>query len=237
VNDEVIGLVRGGALLGLPGDAEGGTLAVVSLRARQRTLGVIVDGFLGEEDVVVQPLDERLGTVPHVSSASVRQSGELVLILDADAMAIDAARRLDEGTLRGAAAGSEDAGRRVHRVLVVEDSLTVREVERQMLTRAGYRVDVAVDGLDGWNALQRERYDLVLSDVDMPRMNGLELVRRIRADGKLAQLPVVMVSYKDRDEDRLAGLEAGATAYLTKGAFHDRTLLDTVADLIAASTG
>lgn len=235
VNDEVIGLVRGDELLGLPHDAESGALAVVSLRTRQRTLGVIVDGFLGEEDVVVQPLDERLGTVPHVSSASVRQSGELVLILDADAMAIDAARRLDEGTLRGAAAGSEDARRRVHRVLVVEDSLTVREVERQMLTRAGYQVDVAVDGLDGWNALQRERYDLVLSDVDMPRMNGLELVRRIRADRRLSHLPIVMVSYKDREEDRLAGLEAGATAYLTKGAFHDRTLLDTVADLIAAS--
>lgn len=235
VNGEIIGLVRGDELLGVPGDAESGALAVVSLRTRQRTLGVIVDGFLGEEDVVVQPLDERLGTVPHVSSASVRQSGELVLILDADAMAIDAARRLDEGTLRGAAAGSEDARRRVHRVLVVEDSLTVREVERQMLTRAGYQVDVAVDGLDGWNALQRERYDLVLSDVDMPRMNGLELVRRIRADRRLSHLPIVMVSYKDREEDRLAGLEAGATAYLTKGAFHDRTLLDTVADLIAAS--
>ena len=237
VNDEVIGLVRGDELLGVPGDAQSGALAVVSLRTRQRTLGVIVDGFLGEEDVVVQPLDERLGTVPHVSSASVRQSGELVLILDADAMAIDATRRLDEGTLRGAAAGSEDARSRRHRVLVVEDSLTVREVERQMLTRAGYMVDVAVDGLDGWNALQRERYDLVLSDVDMPRMNGLELVRRIRADRKLASVPVVMVSYKDREEDRLAGLEAGATAYLTKGAFHDRTLLDTVADLIAASAG
>lgn len=237
VNDEVIGLVRGDELLGVPGDVQSGALAVVSLRTRQRTLGVIVDGFLGEEDVVVQPLDERLGTVPHVSSASVRQSGELVLILDADAMAIDAARRLDEGTLRGAAAGSEDARSRRHRVLVVEDSLTVREVERQMLTRAGYMVDVAVDGLDGWNALQRERYDLVLSDVDMPRMNGLELVRRIRADRKLASVPVVMVSYKDREEDRLAGLEAGATAYLTKGAFHDRTLLDTVADLIAASAG
>ena len=237
VNDEVIGLVRGDELLGVPGDAQSGALAVVSLRTRQRTLGVIVDGFLGEEDVVVQPLDERLGTVPHVSSASVRQSGELVLILDADAMAIDATRRLDEGTLRGAAAGSEEARSRRHRVLVVEDSLTVREVERQMLTRAGYMVDVAVDGLDGWNALQRERYDLVLSDVDMPRMNGLELVRRIRADRKLASVPVVMVSYKDREEDRLAGLEAGATAYLTKGAFHDRTLLDTVADLIAASAG
>ena len=237
VNGEVIGLLRGDELLGIPSDAESDALAVVSLRTRQRTLGVIVDGFLGEEDVVVQPLDGRLGTVPHVSSASVRQSGELVLILDVDAMAIDAARRLDEGTLRGAAAGSEDARRRVHRVLVVEDSLTVREVERQMLTRAGYMVDVAVDGLDGWNALQRDRYDLVLSDVDMPRMNGLELVRRIRADRKLASVPVVMVSYKDREEDRLAGLEAGATAYLTKGAFHDRTLLDTVADLITASAG
>ncbi|MBM4110096.1 MAG: hybrid sensor histidine kinase/response regulator [Phycisphaerae bacterium] len=235
VNDEVIGLVRGDELLGIPGEIESGTLAVVSLRTRQCTLGVIVDGFLGEEDVVVQPLDERLGTVPHVSSASVRQSGELVLILDVDAMAIDAARRLDEGTLRGATAGIEDAGRRVRRVLVVEDSLTVREVERQMLVRAGYQVDVAVDGLDGWNALQRERYDLVLSDVDMPRMNGLDLVRRIRADRRLALLPVVMVSYKDREEDRLAGLDAGATAYLTKGAFHDRTLLDTVADLIDTS--
>ena len=235
VNGEVIGLVRGDELLGVPGGPSGGSLAVVSLRTRQRTLGVIVDGFLGEEDVVVQPLDARLGTVPHVAAASVRQSGELVLILDTDAMAIDAARQLDDGTLRGAAAGSEDARVRTHRVLVVEDSLTVREVERQMLTRAGYAVDVAIDGLDGWNALQRERYDLVLSDVDMPRMNGLDLVRRIRADRRLAQLPVVMVSYKDREEDRLAGLEAGATAYLTKGAFHDRTLLDTVADLIASS--
>lgn len=235
INDEVTGLVRGNELLGIPGGAGSDALAVVSLRSRQRTLGVIVDGFLGEEDVVVQPLDARLGTVAHVAAVSVRQSGELVLILDADAMATDAARQLDEGTLRGAAAGSEGSTKRLHRVLVVEDSLTVREVERQMLTRAGYAVDVALDGLDGWNALQRDQYDLVLSDVDMPRMNGLELVRRMRADRRLAKIPVVMISYKDRDEDRLAGLEAGASAYLTKGAFHDRTLLDTVADLIASA--
>jgi len=235
IHEELVGLVRADSLLALPEPPPSGSIAVVSLRVRQKTLGLIVDGFLGEEDIVVSPLDERFGSVPHVAAMSVRQDGGLVLILDLDALGIDAARQLDEGSLRGAAAGSERSTVRRRRVLVVEDSLTVREVERQMLTRAGYEVDVAVDGLDGWNALQRSTYDLVLSDVDMPRMNGLDLVRRIRADRRLAQMPIVMVSYKDRDEDRRAGLEAGATAYMTKAAFHDRTLLDTVADLIESS--
>jgi len=235
VQEELVGLIRADSLLALPQPAPTGSIAVVSLRVRQKTLGLIVDGFLGEEDIVVSPLDDRFGSVPHVAAMSVRQDGGLVLILDLDALGIDAARQLDEGSLRGAAAGSERSTAKRHRVLVVEDSLTVREVERQMLTRAGYDVDVAVDGLDGWNALQRSTYDLVLSDVDMPRMNGLDLVRRIRAESRLAHLPIVMVSYKDREEDRRAGLEAGATAYLTKAAFHDRTLLDTVADLIAST--
>ncbi|MFM7480222.1 MAG: response regulator [Planctomycetota bacterium] len=235
IQEELVGLIRADSLLALPQAAPTGSIAVVSLRVRQKTLGLIVDGFLGEEDIVVSPLDERFGSVPHVAAMSVRQDGGLVLILDLDALGIDAARQLDEGSLRGAPAGSERSTAKRHRVLVVEDSLTVREVERQMLTRAGYEVDVAVDGLDGWNALQRSTYDLVLSDVDMPRMNGLDLVRRIRSDRRLAQMPIVMVSYKDREEDRRAGLEAGATAYLTKAAFHDRTLLDTVADLIAST--
>jgi two-component system sensor histidine kinase and response regulator WspE len=235
IQEELVGLIRADALLEVPQPPPGGLLAVVSLRVRQKTLGLIVDGFLGEEDIVVSPLDERLGSVPHVAAMSVRQDGGLVLILDLEALGIDAARQLEEGSLRGAAAGSERSSVKCRRVLVVEDSLTVREVERQLLTRAGYEVDVAVDGLDGWNALQRSNYDLVLSDVDMPRMNGLDLVRRIRADRHLAHMPIVMVSYKDREEDRRAGLEAGATAYLTKAAFHDRTLLDTVADLIASA--
>jgi two-component system sensor histidine kinase and response regulator WspE len=116
-------------------------------------------------------------------------------------------------------------------VLVVEDSITVREVERQMLQREGYEVDVAVDGVDGWNALQRGGYDIVLSDVDMPRMNGIDFIRTLRADPRFTTIPVIIVSYKDRAEDREAGLNAGATAYLTKGSFHDRSLLSTVADL------
>ena len=118
------------------------------------------------------------------------------------------------------------------RVLVVDDSITVRELERQLLENRGYIVDTAVDGVDGWNAVRTAHYDLVVSDVDMPRMDGIQLVRQIKADTRLAKIPVVVVSYKDREEDRIRGLDAGADAYLTKSSFHDRTFLSTVADLI-----
>src|SRR5262249_33054916 len=123
------------------------------------------------------------------------------------------------------------------RVLVVDDSLTVRELERQLLEGRGYAVDVAVDGLDGWNAVRSGHYQLVISDVDMPRMDGIALIRSIRGDPRLQSTPVVIVSYKEREEDRMRGLDAGADAYLTKSSFHDQTLLETVADLIGEPLG
>jgi two-component system sensor histidine kinase and response regulator WspE len=96
----------------------------------------------------------------------------------------------------------------------------------------GYAVDVAVDGQDGWSALNAGPYDLLVTDIDMPRMNGIDLLRHVRRDTRLANLPVIIVSYKDRDEDRRLGFEAGANAYLTKGSFHDDSFVETVADLI-----
>ncbi len=118
------------------------------------------------------------------------------------------------------------------RVLVVDDSIIVRETERHLLAAQGYDVDVAVDGRDGWHALQANSYDLLVSDVDMPRMNGIELIRTVRQDPRFVELPIIIVSYKDREEDRLRGFEAGANAYLTKGSFHDDSFTKTVADLI-----
>lgn len=233
IADQAVGLVQASGLLEL-GDAEpaGESLAVVSIGARDRLCGLIVDEFLGEDDLVVRVLDPRLGKVPHVSAASIRDNGQLLLLLDADDLVQSALQMLGEGRIRGAARPAAAAGAtRRRRVLVVEDSITVREVERQMLQREGYEVDVAVDGVDGWNALQRGGYDIVLSDVDMPRMNGIDFIRTLRADPRFTTIPVIIVSYKDRAEDREAGLNAGATAYLTKGSFHDRSLLSTVADL------
>jgi two-component system sensor histidine kinase and response regulator WspE len=118
------------------------------------------------------------------------------------------------------------------RILVVDDSITVREVERQLLANHGYEVEVAVDGMDGWNAVRVGHYDLVISDVDMPRMDGFELLSQIKNDARLCTLPVMIVSYKRSEEDRQRGLAAGANYYLTKSSFHDETLVQAVVDLI-----
>ena len=115
---------------------------------------------------------------------------------------------------------------------MVDDSFTVRDVEKKLLENRGYRVEVAVDGMDGWNAVRSGAFDLVISDIDMPRMNGIELVGLIRKNPALKNLPIMIVSYKDREEDRHRGLEAGANYYFTKGSFHDEALLDAVVDLI-----
>jgi two-component system sensor histidine kinase and response regulator WspE len=105
-----------------------------------------------------------------------------------------------------------------------------------LLESRGYSVEVAVDGMDGWNAVRSSHYDLVITDIDMPRMDGIELVNAIKQDLHLKSTPVMIVSYKDRSEDRRRGLEAGADYYLTKGNFHDETLIEAVVDLIGEAT-
>jgi two-component system sensor histidine kinase and response regulator WspE len=234
LDDQPVGLVEASIVLELsraPGIGE--RLPVVIASDRSHRFGVVVDRFLGERDLRVSPLDPRLGKVPDISSSSVLENGWPVLILDVE----DMIRSIDN-MLSGRRLGKLPAEtvvqnvRAVKRVLIVDDSITVRELERQLLENHGYAVDVAVDGIDGWNAVRSAHYDLVVSDVDMPRMDGIQLVRQIKEDGRLKAIPVVIVSYKDREEDRIRGLDAGANSYLTKSSFHDRTFLTTVADLI-----
>ena len=111
----------------------------------------------------------------------------------------------------------------------------MRELQRKLLTGNGYEVAIAVDGMDGWNAIRTEPFDLLITDIDMPRMDGIELVGLVRQSAALKSLPVMILSYKDREEDRMRGLDAGADYYLAKGSFHDNTLLDAVRDLIGAA--
>ncbi len=227
-----IGLVPAHLVFGLPpGPAATDELTVVLVGDRIHQYGLIVEGFLGEQDLVVRPLDTRLGKVPNVSAASILEDGSPVLIVDVDDVTRTVGLLVHEGKLRTRPAVSK-AIKRKKRVLVVDDSAIVREVERQMLAGRGYDVDIAVDGADGLNAVQTGGYDLVVSDIDMPRMTGLEFVRALRADPKVQSLPVVIVSYKDRDEDRQRGMEVGANYYLTKSSFHDGKFLAAVEDLI-----
>ena len=213
--------------------AHQGDLPVVVLGDRNARYGLVVDRFLGERELVVQPLDPRLGKVKDISAAALMEDGSPVLIVDVEDMVRTIEKLISGGTLaKVQRAGIEYADRRQKRILAVDDSLTVRELERKLLTSRGYLTDVAVDGMDGWNAVRSGHYDLVVTDVDMPRMDGIELATLIKKDPQLKSLPVMIVSYKDQEEDRMRGLEAGADYYLTKGSFHDETLLQAVVDLI-----
>ena len=233
-----VGVVEACQVFDLPSRASSNDfLPVVVASDRSHRYGVVVEAFLGERDLDVRPLDPRLGKVPNINSASVLEDGWPVLILDVEDLVRSIDNMLSGRRLRKIADPIEQVQKRgPKRVLVVDDSITVRELERQLLEAHGYRVDVAVDGVDGWNTIRGEEYDLVISDVDMPRMDGIQFVTRIKQDATLRATPVVIVSYKDREVDRMRGLDAGANAYLTKSSFQDETFLRTVVDLIGEAT-
>lgn len=234
-----IGLVAASQLLHRPaGQTDQDSLRVVVIRERERLYGVAVERLIGERVLVVMPLDPRLGKVQDISSGALLDDGSVVLIVDVEDILRSVDKLLSTGTLERVERGGAGASGLVRkRVLVVDDSLTVRELQRKLLGNRGYDVAVAVDGMDGWNALRGDDFDLLITDIDMPRMDGIELVTLVRRDQRLQSLPVMVVSYKDREEDRRRGLDAGADYYLAKASFHDDALLDAVVELIGGAHG
>ncbi|WP_300627494.1 hybrid sensor histidine kinase/response regulator [Pseudomonas sp.] len=232
-----VGLVAASQLLQRPpGQTPSDTLKVVVIRERDAVYGIAVERFIGERTLVVLPLDDRLGKVQDISAGALLDDGSVVLIVDVEDMLRSVDKLLNTGRLERIARHSREATEAPSkRVLVVDDSLTVRELQRKLLLNRGYEVAVAVDGMDGWNALRSEDFDLLITDIDMPRMDGIELVTLLRRDSRLQSLPVMVVSYKDREEDRRRGLDAGADYYLAKASFHDDALLDAVAELIGGA--
>lgn len=230
---EHIGLVSASQVLEL-GQMQAGAdeLAVVVIGSGLRRYALVVDAIRGEQSLAVQALDQIFGKLRDISSAALLDDGAPVLILDVPDLLLSIDKLLGEGGLHQLAGERGTDQRKVKRILVVDDSLTVREMERKLLHGRGYQVDITIDGIDGWNVVRSGDYDLVITDVDMPRMDGIELVALIKKDLHLHQLPVMIVSYKDRAEDRARGMSAGADYYLTKGSFHDETLLDAVFELI-----
>jgi two-component system, chemotaxis family, sensor histidine kinase and response regulator WspE len=232
LNGKNVGLIDAQQIFGLSGSvAQSDKWPVVVIANEEVCYGIKVDKFLGERELVVRTLDMRLGKVQDLSAVSLMEDGSPVFILDVEDLQRSIENLLSERRLRKIRSESLDHKKRKH-ILVVDDSITVREMERRILQNQGFDVDVAVDGIDGWNRLHSGQYNLVISDVDMPRLNGFELVKRIRQDSRFSALPVMMVSYKDREEDRLRGLEVGANYYFTKGGFHDDAFMRAVVDLI-----
>ncbi|MBN8708184.1 MAG: response regulator [Verrucomicrobia bacterium] len=216
------------------GDVVGDAINLVIIPSGQGRIGLAVDRLLGMKELSLQRLDGRLGRTQDVSSAALLEDGEIVIVLDINDLSVTVANFSSASQQRSLF--PEDRTDPGHRILVADDSLTVRELERKLLVGQGYEVDTAVDGADAWNALRTGKYDLLVTDIDMPRLDGFELVKRVRGNAQLRDLPVIVMSYKEREEDRVRGLEAGADYYLTKSSYQDESILGAVRELLGHSS-
>jgi two-component system, chemotaxis family, sensor kinase CheA len=192
-------------------------------------MGFIVDSFIGEQQIVIKTLGSHLRRVENVAGVTVLGAGEVVVILNVPDLMDNARSR--SGLRSKAAAGELREGSR--RILICEDSFTTRELERSIFEAAGYEVEVAMDGAQGLTKLRQGlQVDAVVTDVQMPNMTGFELTKNIKSDSALQQIPVIIVTSLERDEEKAEGIEAGADAYITKSVFNQDTLLETVERLI-----
>jgi len=234
LNGHPVALASLAATLGVPPQEQArrqdGFLTVLVLNVSGQRLGFWVDGVLNEQEVLVKNLGPQLQRVPNIAGATVLGSGAVVPILNVTDLVSSAIKKSAPQRVIGQ--GKKEAEPQAKSILVAEDSITARTLLKNILELAGYRVQTAVDGLEGFTALQRDHFDLVVSDVEMPRLNGFELTARIRADKRLAELPVILVTALESPEDRKRGIEVGANAYLVKSSFDQGNLLDLIQQFI-----
>ncbi|MHB9004367.1 MAG: chemotaxis protein CheW, partial [Coriobacteriia bacterium] len=226
-----IPLVRLGEILGIPHQERepGAKLPIATIGFSGHRMGFIVDALVGEQQIVIKPLGDHLQKVENVAGVTILGAGEVVPILNVPDLMHNARRK--SGQIVASVATKEHTGPR--KVLICEDSFTTRELERSIFEAAGFEVEVAMDGAMGLGKLRDGlKVDAVVSDVQMPNMTGFELTRAIKSDKQLKDIPVIIVTSLERDEEKAEGIDAGADAYITKSVFNQDTLLDTVERLI-----
>lgn len=205
-------------------------LTGVVLTTGNRELVVVVDELINEREAVVKNLGPQIRRIRHLSGATLLRSGGVALLLNVATLVSSQSGKRDTLTQLKPAADSRQVSAR--RVLVVDDSVTTRSLMKGILESAGYDVTAAVDGQDAWKRLQNSDIELVVSDVDMPNMDGFSLTSQIRKSESFEHLPVVLVTSRDTDEDKARGVEAGANAYLVKSSFQQSNVLDTIGQLL-----
>ena len=216
-------------VLGLPSTRTGpGTYVIVNGTVGRQAF--LVDGLVGQRDVVVKGLSALVPRLEVVAGASVEPDGSILLVLDPPGL-IERSRRDSMRSVDDVGTAT-DQRRRSGRLLVVDDALTVRELQRTILERAGFDVKVAGDGIEALAHLDNEEFDLVLTDVEMPRMDGFALTEHIRAHPSLSNLAVLILTSLASDTDRRRGMDAGADGYIVKSAFDERSLLAAVDRLV-----
>jgi two-component system chemotaxis sensor kinase CheA len=219
--------------LGMPGrpePADGGKTPAVVLASGNRLAAFVVGEFLGEREVMVRALGPRLRNVKNVTGGMVLADGGIALILNA-ADLVSGVHNL--GATTGVAQSMTAAPRSVRkRLLVVDDSVAVRTLEKSILEAAGYDVMVAADGAEAWQILLEQGADLVVTDIEMPRMDGFSLTEAIRGSKRFRNLPVILMTARESDSDKTRGMAAGADAYRIKSAFDQTDLLATIEQVL-----
>jgi len=206
------------------------TLKVVILDFSDNKIAFAVDEIAEEQEVLVKGLGPQLRRVNNVSGAAVLGSGKVVPVLHTPDLLKSAMKLLDSAVRES----QEDPGTAPRRrsILVVEDSITARNLMKNILEGSGFSVTTAVDGVEALATVRENTFDLVVSDVDMPRMNGFELTARIKNDRNLAELPVVLITALESPRDRERGIEVGASAYIVKSSFEQHNLLEIIDRLV-----
>ncbi len=235
VRGHAVPVVRLDEVLGLPetqlneDNQQKSMFPVVIANSLDKHVGFIIDEIIGEEEIFIKSLGEHLGKIKNVSGATILGTGEVVVILDV-------ADLVDQSRLSHPAVAvkkpSPENMQKAKRILVVEDALSTRELEKSILETHGYHVDTAVNGLDGLDRITQGQYDLVVSDIKMPRMDGFEFCKTLKKNDEYKDIPVVMVTSMEKEEDKRRGIEVGASAYIIKRVFDQGSLLDTIERLI-----
>lgn len=234
----VLSYVHLGRVLGLPPaptayENTNGTVDAVILSAGDRRMAFQVDDVLDEHEVLVKELGKQLTRVRNIAGATILGSGEVVPILNVVDLMKSAVTAADSGTVQKNGAKQKTVKTKGKKsVLVAEDSITSRMLLKNILESAGYGVTVAVDGMDGWVRLNETHFDLAVLDVEMPRMTGFQLTRKIRENKELEKLPVVLVTSLESTEDREKGIDAGADAYIVKSSFDQSNLIEVIKKMV-----
>lgn len=230
IDNEFVPVLDLAALLSLPSPAQSTRKVhlLVVVRVRNAKLALKVNDLVDERDMVIKPLPAHLRDRVLIAGMVMTGNSELISILHAPAL-MDLARR----NISTAPTRPIDASPTVgQRVLVVDDSLNTREIEKDLLEAHGYQITLAEDGLDGLQKARSQRFDAILTDVEMPNMDGFSLTAALRQDERYRHTPIIIITSREKEEDKRRGIEVGADAYIIKGSFDQNNLLDTLKNLL-----
>ena len=230
LREQIIPVEGLAAILGLSCEAarEPAAATVVIIRDGEEKLGLLVDEIIGREEMVVKSLPVHMQGLRLVSGVTIGERDSIINVLHATEILTRAREIAEPGKRMQQSREQNDSSQ----VLIVDDSINTRELEQSLLEAYGYAVVTAEDGEDAWEKTRKTRFDLVITDVEMPRLDGFSLTERLRADADYRSIPVIIVTSREKDEDKKRGITVGANAYIIKGAFDQSNLLETVRSLI-----